>query len=765
MHPAGCQARPNVRVGRRPSVACLVAAYITVLASCTDNSPVAVKQSNLKHPGATARDMSGSPSWTTLTPIPTPRVGPVAAVLNGTLYVFGGYTGISGVYWNNPTADAEAYDPATNTWTQLAPLPYADAYMDGAVAIGGKIYVIGGVNGSHSLRIYDPLANSWSTGPDRPVNSLGGSVVTIDEKLYVLSGYYGESKNDFYTYDPSTGVWTRLPGSPNVHLYGAYGVINDKFYIAGGEDGNYGRYMNVYDPATNAWTVGSPMPAQLWDHPASGVVNGKLYAISGGIIPAVTYNGTSSDASVYDPATDAWTPIVPTVSSGGAYTGSAGAPIAFSGASSDVVAPIPTAVNIPASGVINGTIYVVAGGDVTNTIPLSALQAFTPPGFATLAYSWDFGDGTTATGASATHLYTSSGTYTATLTVTTPTGRSGVATSTVTISSSPPTANAGGPYAGSEGSPIAFDGTRSSDPAGYALSYTWDFGDGSSGSGATPTHAYADNGTYTVKLTVTDGHTGTATASTTVTVANAPPTVGGISAPLSPVQIGSSVSVSATYTDPGTLDTHTATIAWGDGTTSAATVTESNGSGIASGAHVYASAGVYTLTMTVTDKDGGSGSSNYQYVVIYDPSGGFVTGGGWITSLPGAYALSPSATGKATFGFVAKYENGANVPSGNTQFQFNAAGFSFSATSYDWLVVGGAKAQYKGSGTINGAGDYAFMLTAVDGQLTGGDGSDTFRIKIWDKTSGAVIYDNQSGASDESTPTTALGGGSVIIHK
>ncbi|MBO0700409.1 MAG: hypothetical protein J2P46_18575, partial [Zavarzinella sp.] len=79
-------------------------------------------------------------------------------------------------------------------------------------------------------------------------------------------------------------------------------------------------------------------------------------------------------------------------------------------------------------------------------------------------------------------------------------------------------------------------------------------------------------------------------------------------------------------------------------------------------------------------------------------------------------------------------------------------------------VVGGPKAQYKGVGTINGAGDYGFLLTAIDGQRPGGGGADKFRIKIWDRSTGLVIYDNQLGATDTSDPTTSLGGGSIQIQ-
>jgi hypothetical protein len=150
---------------------------------------------------------------------------------------------------------------------------------------------------------------------------------------------------------------------------------------------------------------------------------------------------------------------------------------------------------------------------------------------------------------------------------------------------------------------------------------------------------------------------------------------------------------------------------------------------------------------------------------IYDPSAGFVTGGGWIMSPAGAYSLDPTSSGKGTFGFVSKYTNGKAVPTGNTEFQYHEGSFNFSSTVYEWLVVSGPMAQYKGSGTINGSGDYGFLLSAVDGQLTGGGGTDKFRIKVWNKSTGNVIYDNNMGSADTSTPTTVLGGGSIVMHK
>jgi hypothetical protein len=80
-------------------------------------------------------------------------------------------------------------------------------------------------------------------------------------------------------------------------------------------------------------------------------------------------------------------------------------------------------------------------------------------------------------------------------------------------------------------------------------------------------------------------------------------------------------------------------------------------------------------------------------------------------------------------------------------------------------VVSGARAQYKGVGTVNGTSGFGFMLTAIDGQLDGGGSTDKFRIKIWNIATSEMIYDNQMRASDSATPSTAIGGGSIIIHK
>lgn len=185
---------------------------------------------------------------------------------------------------------------------------------------------------------------------------------------------------------------------------------------------------------------------------------------------------------------------------------------------------------------------------------------------------------------------------------------------TVPAPNQPPTADPNGPYAADEGGEIIFDGTGSFDPDGDALDFIWDFGDGTTGSGPSVSRVYAENGDYIVTLTVTDPAGLSDTQTTVAAVANVPPTVE--AGPDHMINEGDSISlVPATFTDPGVLDTHTATIDWGDGTVDTGVVSESDGSGTVSGSHVYGDNGTFVVTVTVCDDDGGCGEDSFTVTV------------------------------------------------------------------------------------------------------------------------------------------------------
>ncbi|CAN5255421.1 hypothetical protein BH11BAC5_BH11BAC5_20270 [soil metagenome] len=269
-------------------------------------------------------------------------------------------------------------------------------------------------------------------------------------------------------------------------------------------------------------------------------------------------------------------------------------------------------------------------------------------------------------------------------------------------------------------------------------------------------------GNTTVIWTVTDGSGNTTTATQIVTVTNPAPIINSVTpSSVSPVQLGQSVTLNVAYTDNNVTN---ATITWDDLTTSS--ITNPANPFIIS--KTYSTPGVYAVTVKLTDACGLTTSYIYQYFVIYDPNGGFVTGGGWINSPAGAYVAYPSLTGKANFGFVAKYKKGStSIVDGETEFQFQAGNLKFNSSAYEnmSLVIGGAKASYKGTGTINGSGSYKFMLTAIDGDITNGGGLDKIRMKITDLAGTTTIYDNLvGGGGDNLDPTTVIGGGSIVIH-
>lgn len=145
---------------------------------------------------------------------------------------------------------------------------------------------------------------------------------------------------------------------------------------------------------------------------------------------------------------------------------------------------------------------------------------------ATLAFAWDFGDGTSGTGPTPTHAYRAPGTYAATVLATDGKGAASAATTSVIVRPSPspadnsaPTATANGPYSGAVGSEVVFSASGTQDPEGDPLTFAWTFGDGTTATGDSVRHVYRHAGTYTVTLLVVDdkGAASTVTSAAVVT--------------------------------------------------------------------------------------------------------------------------------------------------------------------------------------------------------------------------------------------------------
>jgi hypothetical protein len=235
--------------------------------------------------------------------------------------------------------------------------------------------------------------------------------------------------------------------------------------------------------------------------------------------------------------------------------------------------------------------------------------------------------------------------------------------------------------------------------------------------------------------------------------------VGPITTP-PPVVLGKTAMVSVNFTYNIPTDQHTAVWNWGNGKTSMGMVTEANGMGTVTGSYIYAAPGIYPVSVTVTDQRGASGSATaVPGVVVISLIVGSINGNGVINGPPFMVAAATSA-GQVRFRLAAKYAGHGAIPQGQTVLQFQATHRTFRSASLDWLVVSGGTAWYEGTGTINGAGSYGLLVAAS----SGGSGAGKLRIRVWDESSGTVVYDTQPGAPINAAPATPIGRGRISLR-
>jgi len=172
------------------------------------------------------------------------------------------------------------------------------------------------------------------------------------------------------------------------------------------------------------------------------------------------------------------------------------------------------------------------------------------------------------------------------------------------------------PLAGAEGQALALTASFTDVDLDDVHTAVIDWGDGTTAAGTihvptgtvTGQHTYGDDGVYTVRVTVTDQTGGHGSATTTATLSNQTALITSLAtnaAAVGAVAAGATVTLTAAFTDAGSLDTHTATLDWGDGTTSSVGLSELAGSGSLTAEHVYTQGGVFTVTLTISDGDGG----------------------------------------------------------------------------------------------------------------------------------------------------------------
>lgn len=247
----------------------------------------------------------------------------------------------------------EKINPAS--WQQKASMPTPQPYS-AVASLGGKIYVMGGTL-PHMLdepvqlvEMYDPAANRWIARSPMPTARYSLAAAGLNGKIYAIGGsqYPGsqlngpriQALNAVEEYDPARDTWATRSNMPNRRMGHKAAALNGKIYVIGGVLNNVEGQMittglvEAYEPLTDSWETKAAMPTPRTG-PEIVVVNDRIYAIGGWYAsnPYKFYNSIIDAVEEYDPSTDSW----------------------------NTKAPIPNRRLWPASGVVDGEIYVVGG--------------------------------------------------------------------------------------------------------------------------------------------------------------------------------------------------------------------------------------------------------------------------------------------------------------------------------------------------------------------------------------------------------------------
>ncbi|GJL70847.1 MAG: hypothetical protein NMNS01_00460 [Nitrosomonas sp.] len=234
-------------------------------------------------------------TWTTATPLPEGRHHAGIAVLNGKLYVIGGFAqSLLSVWKAVPTV--YQYDPVTAVWRELAQMPTARGAL-GVTVYRDRLYAIGGYDGERNtaaVEVFDPQSDTWSSAASIPSPRDHLAIVTAGSRIYAIGGRsdldYHQNTGIVEEYNPKTDQWQSRAKLPTARSGMAAGVIDGRIFVLGGESGQGTFATNeAYIPDADKWLAMAPMPTPRHGLGAA-VVGGRLYVISGGPTPGGSFS-------------------------------------------------------------------------------------------------------------------------------------------------------------------------------------------------------------------------------------------------------------------------------------------------------------------------------------------------------------------------------------------------------------------------------------------------------------------------------------------
>jgi N-acetylneuraminic acid mutarotase len=313
--------------------------------------------------------------WTGLPDLPAQRIQSQQAVLNGKLYVFGGFNASS---VSQSTAYVLDLSNTAAGWQEIAAMPETRA-IGYATAYNNKIYIVGGVGndagvvGRGTVLEYDPATDSYTPKAAMTTPTWYSASARAGSKIYVAGGLARIANNNTgqqitQVYDITTDSWSSGPALPAIYYYTSGAAIGNDVYVMGGRMTNsQGTYYNnsilKLAAGGSSWLVLGPMQTGV-ENASAGTLNGKIY-VAGGTVAG----SESAIGQVFDPATTSWSvyyPLPQVSSSAGALAedsnglyyvgGTAGKVLKLIvGTPRAVVAVSPTSINIAAKAGSSGS--------------------------------------------------------------------------------------------------------------------------------------------------------------------------------------------------------------------------------------------------------------------------------------------------------------------------------------------------------------------------------------------------------------------------